>query len=79
MLAINVEYNKKLPFIILANIRLIMAFFGRIRKKKRRFKRDRMRLNKQRVLFAFDISLNATGLNPNSFFAFLFNKNGPSF
>jgi len=34
-------------------------------KKKRRFKRDRMRLNKQRVLFAFDMSLNATGLNPN--------------
>jgi hypothetical protein len=36
-------------------------------KKKRRFKRDPMRLNKQRVLFAFDMSLNATGLNSNSF------------
>ena len=48
-------------------------------KKKRRFKRDPMRLNKQRVLFAFDMSLNATGLNPKCFFAFLFNRNGPSF
>jgi len=38
-----------------------------------------MRLNKQRVLFAFDMSLNATGLNPNSFSALLSNKNGPSF
>jgi len=35
------------------------------------FKRDRIRLNKQRVLFAFDMSLNATGLNPNSFCVFV--------